>query len=99
VIAGQYDVVIAGGVESMSRVPLGTATVGQSPFGAELRKHFPEDLVNQGVSAELIAQKWGFSRAQLDEFSAESHRRAAAATESGAFARELIPVRVSDAEG
>ncbi|MBX3094449.1 MAG: thiolase family protein [Cryobacterium sp.] len=99
VIAGQYDIVIAGGVESMSRVPLGSALAGQSPFGSELRRHFPEDLVNQGVSAELIAHKWGLTRAQLDEFSSESHRRAAAAAESGAFARELIPVRVPGADG
>lgn len=99
VIAGQYDIVIAGGVESMSRVPLGSSVAGQSPFGSMMRRHFPEDLVNQGVSAELIAHKWGFSRAQLDEFSAESHRRAAAATESGAFAREVLPVSAPDAAG
>lgn len=96
VMAGQYDIVVAGGVESMSRVPLGSSTGGQSPFGAQMREHFPEDLVNQGVSAELIAHKWGFSRSQLDEFSAESHRRAASAAESGAFARELIPVLARD---
>lgn len=99
VIAGQYDIVIAGGVESMSRVPLGSSTAGRSPFGSEMRKHFPEDLVNQGVSAELIAHKWGFTREQLDEFSAESHRRAATAAESGAFSRELLPVRTTDADG
>lgn len=99
VIAGQYDIAIAGGVESMSRVPLGSSAMGQSPFGAEMRRHFPDDLVNQGVSAELIAHKWGFTRQQLDEFSAESHRRAAAATESGAFARELLPVSTTDADG
>src|SRR5690606_33899934 len=99
VIAGQYDIVIAGGVESMSRVPLGSSAAGKSPFGSELRKHFPEDLVNQGVSAELIAHKWGFTREQLDEFSAESHRRAAAAADSGAFSRELLPVRTTDADG
>lgn len=99
VISGQYDIVIAGGVESMSRIPLGSSAMGQSPYGTELRKHFPDDLVNQGVSAELIAHKWGLSRERLDEFSAESHRRAAAATDAGAFARELVPVHTVNAEG
>src|SRR5690606_9165837 len=98
-MAGQYDVVIAGGVESMSRVPLGSAAGGGSPFGERMRERFPEDLVNQGVSAALIAHKWGFSREELDAFSAESHRRAAAAHESGAFARELLPVRAPAADG
>ena len=97
VIAGAYDIVIAAGVESMSRVPLGSASGPQDPFGgAGIRARYPKGLVNQGVSAELIAAKWDFNREQLDRFAAESHRRAAAAAASGAFARELLPVTLPD---
>jgi len=97
VIAGAYDIVIAAGVESMSRVPLGSAAGPQDPFGgAGLTARYPKGLVNQGISAELISAKWDFNRAQLDEFAAESHRRAAAAAASGAFARELLPVTLAD---
>jgi len=97
VIAGAYDIVIAAGVESMSRVPLGSAPGPQDPFGgAGIRARYPKGLVNQGVSAELIAAKWDFNREQLDRFAAESHRRAAAAAASGAFARELLPVTLAD---
>jgi acetyl-CoA acyltransferase len=95
VAAGLYDVVIAAGVESMSRVPLGSAAGPQHPYGAVgIRSRYPDGLVNQGVSAELIAAKWGFSREQLDEFSAESHRRAAAAWQAGDFANEVFPIAV-----
>ncbi|GAA1975246.1 thiolase family protein [Microbacterium pumilum] len=91
VIAGAYDIVIAAGVESMSRVPLGSSRTGGSlPRG--LAERYPEGLVNQGVSAELIARKWGFSRGELDAFSAESHRRAADAAAQGRFASQLLPV-------
>jgi len=96
VIAGAYDIVIAAGVEVMSRVPLGSSAQGESPFGAGIAARYPKGLVNQGVSAELISAKWDFNRAQLDEFAAESHRRAAAAAASGAFARELLPVTLAD---
>ncbi|MCD5347861.1 acetyl-CoA C-acyltransferase [Agromyces sp. H3Y2-19a] len=92
VISGSADIVIACGVESMSRVPLGTSAAGADPFGSRLRHRYPEGLVNQGVSAELIAAKWGFSRDELDAFAAHSHELAAAAAESGAFATELVPV-------
>ncbi len=94
IMAGVNDIVIAAGVESMSRVPLGSAAGGQNPYGAGIRARYPEGLVNQGVSAELIATKWGFSREQLDAFSAESHRRAAAAWAAGDFANEVVPVAV-----
>ncbi len=91
VIAGAYDIVIATGVESMSRVPLGSnAHGGTVSHGVAHR--YPDGLVNQGVSAELIAQKWGFSREQLDAFSAESHRRAADAWTRGAFDSQVVPV-------
>jgi len=92
VLAGQADIVIACGVESMSRVPLGTSAAGADPYGSRIRARYPDGLVNQGVSAELIAQKWGFTRDDLDEFAARSHGLAAAAGESGAFATELVPV-------
>ncbi len=97
VMAGAYDIVIAAGVESMSRVPLGSAAGPQDPYGGEgIRARYPEGLVNQGVSAELVAARGGLSRDELDAYSAESHRRAAAAAASGDFARELIPVTLAD---
>ncbi|MGY1604845.1 thiolase family protein [Geodermatophilus sp. SYSU D00815] len=91
-VAGHYEVVVAGGVESMSRVPMGTATsVGGSPLpGAFLDRYgvFP----NQGVGAEMIAERWGFSRTQLDEYSVASHEKAAAARDEGRFDAQLAPV-------
>lgn len=99
VMSGQYDIVIAGGVESMSRVPLGSSSANGSPYGTKFRARFPEGLVNQGVSAELIAARWGFTREQLDAFAAESHRRAAEATATGAFRDEILPITVTDAAG
>ncbi|WP_345763750.1 thiolase family protein [Diaminobutyricibacter sp. McL0608] len=96
VLAGAYDLVIACGVESMSRVPMLSNRAGQSTSGALLRDRYPDGLVNQGVSAELIAARWGFSREELDAFSARSHARAAAAAASGAFDNELVPVGVPD---
>ena len=93
VMAGQYDIVIAGGVESMSRVPLGVAaSVAGSPFSPGLHTRYPDGLVNQGVSAELIAARWGFSRDELDAYAAESHERAAEAQVQGRFASQLLAV-------
>ncbi|MGW9631985.1 thiolase family protein [Agromyces sp. NPDC055520] len=92
VLAGQADIVIACGVESMSRVPLGSSAAGADPYGSRIRTRYPEGLVNQGVSAELIAAKWGFDRTDLDAFAARSHQLATAAQESGAFASEVVPV-------
>ncbi len=94
VMAGVYDIVIAAGVESMSRVPLGTAAMGESPGGELRHARFPEGLVGQGVSAELIAHKWGLDREALDRFSAESHRRAAQAAADGLFDDEVLPIAV-----
>jgi acetyl-CoA acyltransferase len=91
VIAGAYDVVIAAGVESMSRVPLGSSRVG-GVKAPGLARRYPEGLVNQGVSAELIAHNWGFTREELDAFSAESHRRATDAWNRGAFDAQVVPV-------
>jgi acetyl-CoA acyltransferase len=93
VIAGAYDIVVAAGVESMGRVPMGTNLVaGSNPFGEGFAERYPEGLVPQGISAELIAAKWGLSRQQLDEFSAASHEKAAAATKEGRFDNELTPI-------
>ena len=97
VIAGAYDVVIAAGVESMSRVPLGSSRTGGSR-SALLERRYPEGLVNQGVSAELIAQKWGLSRDVLDAYSAESHRRAADAASRGMFDSQLLAVQTEGGE-
>ncbi|CAN5307600.1 thiolase family protein [soil metagenome] len=90
VIAGSYDIVIAAGVESMSRVPLGSATGDAHPGGDRFHARFPDGLVNQGVSADLIAQRWKLDRGTLDAFAAESHRRAAEATTTGWFAPDLL---------
>ena len=93
VIAGSYDIVIAAGVESMSRVPMGSSVLaGSDPFGAGMTARYPEGLVPQGISAELIAAKWGLSRTELDEFSAASHEKAARATKDGLFDNELAPI-------
>ncbi len=99
VIAGAYDIVIATGVESMSRIPLGSSTIGQDAFGPGIAARYSESLVNQGISAELIAAKWKFDREALDTYSAESHRRAAEAAAAGLFDREIIPIDVTDATG
>ncbi len=97
VIAGAYDIVIAAGVESMSRVPLGSSAHGGTVSQGVMRR-YPEGLVNQGVSAELIAARWGFGRDELDAFSAESHRRAADAWTRGRFDSQVIPVLGGDGE-
>jgi acetyl-CoA acyltransferase len=103
VMAGAYDVVIAAGVESMSRVPMGSSVVRDMgfPYGPTVFERYKPvgGLVNQGISAELIADKWGLSREDLDAFSTESHRRAQQATDEGRFEREIIPVALLDAEG
>src|SRR4051794_16413403 len=94
VISGQYDVAVAGGVESMSRGPmLCTVTQGPGlPFGPRMMARYDDALVPQGISAELVAERWGVSRTALDELAVRSHQRAAAATQDGAFAGELAPV-------
>ncbi|MGC5256142.1 thiolase family protein [Gordonia sp. DT218] len=91
VMAGTYDMVIAGGVESMSRVPMGSARGDVDPFGPGVQSRFGA-LVSQGVAAELVADKWNISRTALDEYSARSHERAAAAAAGGAFDNEIIGV-------
>lgn len=91
VMAGVYDVVVAGGVESMSRVPMGSNRQGADVHGPGVRARYP-DLVPQGVSAELVAEKWGISRLALDEYAARSHARAAEAAATGGFDDEIVPL-------
>jgi acetyl-CoA acyltransferase len=102
VLAGAYDIAIAAGVEVMSRVPMGASMgVAGMPFGPKVGQRYAAvgGLVPQGISAEMIADKWGLSREDLDRFSVESHHRAARARDEGRFAREIIPVRVKDSSG
>jgi acetyl-CoA acyltransferase len=99
VMAGAYDVVIAAGVENMSRVPMGSSFIpGSMPFGPGVIARYP-NLVPQGISAELIAAQWGISREDNDEFSVRSHVRAAQATAEGRFDREIVPLRVTTESG
>ncbi len=93
VIAGQYDFVIAGGVESMSRVPMfSNATGGDGPFGPRMIDRYDGGLVGQGISAEMIAKQWHLSRTDLDSIAVTSNERAAAATAAGLFDDEIIPI-------
>jgi acetyl-CoA acyltransferase len=100
VISGQADVVVAGGVESMSRVPMGStyaeAIGAGAPLGPRFLERYDGVFPNQGVGAEMIAERWGFSRAQLDEYSLASHERAAKAQADGAFEEEIVPVTTPD---
>ncbi|WP_129664931.1 thiolase family protein [Phytoactinopolyspora endophytica] len=91
VLAGAYDAVIACGVESMSRVPMFSNTQGKDPY-APLTERYPDGLVPQGISAELIAARWKLTREELDIFAAQSHQRAAAAAEAGLFGTQIVPV-------
>ena len=107
VIAGGYDVVIAAGVESMSRIPMGTSiAAGGAPFGPSMNRRYQEanlygahGLVHQGLSAEIIADKWKLPRADLDTFSVGSHQKAAAAARNGWFDAEIAPIEVRREDG
>lgn len=92
IMAGVHDVVIACGVESMSRVPMGSARIDKNPFGPSYAARYGAQI-SQGVAAERVAAKWGLSREDLDRYSAQSHQRAAAAVESRQFAREIVGIR------
>ncbi len=93
VVAGHYDVVVAGGVESMSRVPMGSAIgEGGTPIGPAYAARYGPGLPNQGLGAEMIAERWGLSRARLDEFALGSHAKAAAAIDEGRFRAQIVPV-------
>lgn len=92
VIAGHYDFVIAGGVESMSRVPMGSAAQSGAPYPDSVLGRYDVPGFNQGIGAEMMADKWSLARQQLDEYSARSHARAAAAVDSGALDGQLAPI-------
>ena len=93
VIAGSYDVAIACGVESMSRVPMGSNGAGPGqPFGPLVMRRYNDVMFHQGIGAEMMAERWKITRDELDAFSLESHRRAASATEEGRFCNEIAPV-------
>jgi acetyl-CoA acetyltransferase family protein len=96
VMAGQYDVVIAGGVEHMTRVPMGSNAMGpgEGPFSPRLQERYR--IVPQGISAELIAETWGLKREELDAFAARSHENAGRAIAEGRFRREIVPVTLPD---
>ncbi len=95
-VAGQYDVVVAGGVESMSRVPMGSSTNGQNPFTQAYLDRYHGVFPNQGVGAEMIAEQWGLSRTELDEYSIRSHEKAAAAQDDGRFEAQIAPVETEN---
>jgi acetyl-CoA C-acetyltransferase len=99
VLSGTQDLVIAGGVESMTRVPMNSAVIGQNPLSPSEQKRFGVEAFSQFVGAEMIAKKWGFDRESLDRYALESHRRAAAAIDAKAFADEIVPVHVTLADG
>ncbi|WP_063130601.1 thiolase family protein [Nocardia fusca] len=92
VLSGQQDLVVAGGVEVMSRVPLGAARATGQPYGPAVLARYDDFSFNQGISAELVARKWGFTRTVLDEYSARSHELAAAAQDRGAFEEQIVAV-------
>ena len=101
VMAGVYDVVVAAGVESMTRVPMGV-TMQQGPgvpFGPQMLDRYDDGIVPQGISAELIAEKWDISREDIDRLAFESHQRAMRATEEGRFDREIVPIEVKNEDG
>src|SRR4029453_5481163 len=96
VASGQHDCLIVGGVESMSRVPMGSNAngPGEAPISPRVAEKY--QIVPQGILAELIAEKWALSRAELDDFSARSHEKAGAAITEGRFRREIVPVPLPD---
>jgi acetyl-CoA acetyltransferase family protein len=99
IIAGAYDVVVAGGVEMMSLVPMRANRLGKDSEGPQLRARYPAGLIRQGISAELIAARYGLSRDAMDAFALRSHERAAAAEDAGITARSIQPITVPTAQG
>jgi acetyl-CoA acetyltransferase family protein len=96
VVAGHYDAVIAGGVESMSRTPMGASLAnGGNPYSASFKSRYTR-TPNQGVGAEMMATKWGLSRTDLDQYSLDSHEKAAAAQDSGAFDDQIVAIKDPD---
>ncbi|MBJ7455310.1 MAG: thiolase family protein [Thermoleophilia bacterium] len=103
VMAGAYDIVIAAGVESMTRVPMFSNAPDRSEvYGPRFRARYGlagDAFIEQGLSGEIVAERWGVTRAEMDRFAAASHRRALRATEEGRFAGEIVPITVTDADG
>jgi acetyl-CoA acyltransferase len=99
VMAGAYDLVVASGVENMTRVPMGSSTMGANPFGQQLWARYEGKLVPQGISADLIATKWNITRDESDDFGYRSHVRAGHATREGYFKPEILPLKVTGPEG
>jgi acetyl-CoA C-acetyltransferase len=106
VMSGTQDLVIAGGVESMSRVPMGSpvtlaaqAGIGEGPFAKSIQERYGVPAFSQFAGAQMVADKYGLDRDTLDRFALDSHRKAAAAIDVGAFAREIVPVEVTTLEG
>ena len=98
-MAGAYDLVVASGVENMTRVPMGSSYAGANPFGVQLYARYEGKLVPQGISADLIATKWNITRDESDDFGYRSHLKAASATRAGYFKREMLPLKVSGEGG
>ena len=100
IMSGTQDVVVAAGVESMSRVPMGSSAVGATDLdGPSFHARYPDGLVSQGIASELIAAKWGLSRAEVDEFALRSQVNAAAARDAGRFDHEIVPLKVVGPDG
>jgi len=99
IMSGFYDIVIAAGVESMSRAPMFSAGQGKDNYGTKITERYPDGLITQGLSAEIIAARWKLSRSELDSFAARSHELANGATTNGDFKREIVPVEVIAADG
>src|ERR671912_685875 len=106
VMSGTQDVVIASGVESMTRVPMGLPVtlpmqhgIGTGPFSKRIQDRFGVPMFSQFVGAEMIAEKYQFRKEELDSFALDSHRKAADATEGGAFIDEIVPLRIVDSDG
>jgi acetyl-CoA acyltransferase len=95
VMAGAYDIAIAAGVESMTRVPMGSSAAGGKPFGERMRSRYHHQLIPQGLSAEMIAERWNLSREDLDGYAFDSQSRALAATEEGRFDNEIVPIEIT----
>jgi acetyl-CoA C-acetyltransferase/acetyl-CoA acyltransferase len=92
IMAGEYEIAIAGGIESMSRIPMGSARLGKDPYGPSVIRRYPPGLVSQGIAAELVAAKYGVTRAESDRYATDSHRRAARRAAAGGFKSEIVPI-------
>jgi acetyl-CoA acetyltransferase family protein len=99
IMAGAYDIAVAGGVESMSRIPMISARIGQDPFGPSARARYGDKLVPQGVSAEIVATRYGLTRDAMDEYAARSHQRAAECADAGGFKSEIVSISVPTPDG